>query len=147
MPKKFVDHYDYEAAIAHYKTLPVPTVLAEWDPPLRGYKYPGTLQFWCPFCDKYHYHGAEIQRIETGTLFVPRYAGHRVSHCLTIDSPFAARGYHLLVVGEVGTLPKPDKATRAKPYRLSNGIYANGPALSGYLHKQRRALAEAESRS
>lgn len=144
MPKKFVDTYDYEAAIAQNAARPIPAVLCEWVPSDRGYKYPGTLRFWCPHCDHYHSHGAELQRTESGTLLVPRYAGHRSSHCRTvIDSPFYGRDYYLLVVGEIGTLPKPDRLHRAKPYQVP-GVHGY---LSGYLRKQRRALAEAESRS
>jgi hypothetical protein len=43
-------------------------------------EYNGQWRFWCPFCKKWHYHGAE--------------PGHRVAHCGS-DSPFRETGYIL----------------------------------------------------
>ncbi len=38
-----------------------------------------TWRFWCPFCRKYHTHGAG--------------EGHRAAHCINLASPFVATGY------------------------------------------------------
>ncbi len=37
------------------------------------------FKFWCPFCQKWHYHGYGI--------------GHRSSHCFDSSSPFDSTGY------------------------------------------------------
>lgn len=44
-------------------------------------KVGSTWQFWCPFCLKYHTHGAV--------------RGHRVAHCIAQNSPFIETGYIL----------------------------------------------------
>ena len=41
----------------------------------------GGLRTWCPWCDRWHYHG-------------PRY-GYRPAHCRKARSPFKATGYVL----------------------------------------------------
>lgn len=57
-----------------------PIVLCREVPPShpRGVK---TWEFWCPFCSRYHTHGAE--------------PGHRVAHCGDESSPFYEKGYVL----------------------------------------------------
>jgi hypothetical protein len=42
----------------------------------------GIWRFWCPYCARYHDHGAE--------------PGHRVAHCTT-ESPLKDGGYELLL--------------------------------------------------
>jgi hypothetical protein len=58
----------------------LPVVLCEKVAPSR----PGevwTWKFWCPFCARYHTHGAGY--------------GHRVAHCGDHRSPFYETGYVL----------------------------------------------------
>lgn len=43
-------------------------------------------RFWCPYCNRYHYHGAAGG------------PGHRVAHC--IKGPLKATGYCLLPPGD-----------------------------------------------
>lgn len=44
------------------------------------------VQFWCPFCRIWHYHGGEyLAEINNG--------GHRVAHCH--NTPFSLTGYNL----------------------------------------------------
>ncbi len=37
------------------------------------------MMFWCPYCEKWHMHG--------------RGDGHRTSHCINKNSPYAKEGY------------------------------------------------------
>jgi hypothetical protein len=50
------------------------------------------LSFWCPFCLRYHYHGAGGEPSRRGGFL--NY-GHRVAHCVSPRSPFRATGYYL----------------------------------------------------
>ena len=43
-----------------------------------------TLRVWCKYCGCWHTHGAA-----TG--------GHRVAHCVNLDSPYLRTGYYLAV--------------------------------------------------
>lgn len=55
----------------------------------------GSLVAWCPHCEALHYHGA------AGRGAVPRIE-RRGAHCdLAISSPFAGRGYDLVVSGAI----------------------------------------------
>lgn len=38
--------------------------------------------FWCPFCNRFHYHGSAS-------------LGHRTAHCTNPDSPYKKTGYIL----------------------------------------------------
>lgn len=47
----------------------------------------GLLQFWCPFCRRYHVHGGGKNPGDGD--------GHRAAHCHERSSPFLASGYIL----------------------------------------------------
>lgn len=48
----------------------------------------GHLSAWCPFCRRWHHHGAG--------------EGHRVAHCINPESPFHKTGYILKKVKPPG---------------------------------------------
>ena len=48
----------------------------------------GQLKVWCPFCDKWHYHGYP--------------EGHRVAHCGDVESPYCKTGYYIYKAPEEG---------------------------------------------
>ncbi|MBA7538822.1 hypothetical protein ES705_31099 [subsurface metagenome] len=48
------------------------------------------IKVWCPFCQEWHYHGAEEYFTKTGG------EGHRAAHCdLHRGSPLRATGYYV----------------------------------------------------
>ena len=46
-----------------------------------------SVQVWCPYCMKWHTHGAKN--------------GHRVAHC-TINTPFSGTGYYIKMLPRAG---------------------------------------------
>jgi hypothetical protein len=62
----------------------IPVVLCEVVAPSRLHGVE-SWQFWCPFCARYHTHGAA--------------RGHRVAHCSDSSSPFYKTGYVLKLKG------------------------------------------------
>ena len=59
-------------------------------PILKGFLTNDEKQFevWCPFCKKYHLHGAD-EELKTGKK------SHRVAHCSKTGSSFSITGYFL----------------------------------------------------
>lgn len=51
------------------------------------------VKVWCPFCRKWHYHGAdEGMRKRKGS--------HRVGHCHHVGSGFRGTGYYIRIINE-----------------------------------------------
>lgn len=65
-----------------------PVLLAEPNPRSKT-----QWRAWCPFCRRYHFHGAE--------------EGHRAAHCASDDSPFKMAGGYHLVLKASRVLPRP----------------------------------------
>lgn len=59
-------------------------------PILKGFLTSDEKQFeaWCPFCKKYHLHGADPE-LKMGKK------SHRVAHCSESSSPFRETTYYL----------------------------------------------------
>ncbi|HRK23632.1 MAG TPA: hypothetical protein PLQ11_01625 [Beijerinckiaceae bacterium] len=93
----------------------------------------GTLQYWCPYCECVHVHGAANRGDE------PRIE-HRGAHCFHGVSPHAGRGIDLAVrpSSEASPLyPKAliDTAHHALTPRLRANLHAQGPAIRRAFHK------------
>lgn len=77
----------------------IPTVLVLYCRPnpetWLGYTSP-FVTFWCPYCRRWHTHGALSDELEIG-----RDLGHRVAHCFDPKSPYDRSGYHLVVGGKL----------------------------------------------
>lgn len=78
----------------------------EETPVLDAFLYAGDrkrihLVAWCPYCTRWHWHGAG-ERPGDGN-------GHRVAHCSSETSPYLRGGYDLREVGDISEL-----AMRAK---------------------------------
>lgn len=52
-------------------------------PILKGFIKGDQIFVWCPYCRKFHSHGA------------PQMWGHRVAHCVNENSPFLESGYYI----------------------------------------------------
>jgi hypothetical protein len=83
----------------------VPVVFCERTPS-------NSFRFFCPYCNKYHYHGAA--------------EGHVLAHCIAEDSPLLTTGY---VLREIDVSPLP--ARRYKLRYLRDGRIVSGRPLPG----------------
>lgn len=57
---------------------------------VKGFKNEKHFIFYCPFCDKFHKHGAVSPTGKHNTKY-----GHRGAHCSNDNSPFNENGYML----------------------------------------------------
>ncbi len=51
------------------------------------------VKVWCPFCRRWHYHGADEEMIT-------RKGSHRVGHCDYFEFGFRATGYYIRLINE-----------------------------------------------
>lgn len=87
----------------------------------------GTLEYWCPYCECVHIHGAANRGDE------PRIE-HRGAHCLHGASPHAGRGIELAVRSADDAPPIYPRALidlshHSLTPRLRTNLHAQGPAI------------------
>lgn len=87
----------------------------------------GTLEYWCPYCECVHVHGAANRGDE------PRIE-HRGAHCLHGHSPHAGRGIELVVRSADDAPPiyprtLIDLSHHSLTPRLRTNLHAQGPAI------------------
>jgi hypothetical protein len=104
-----------------------PKFKAVFIPQTPGEHKHGTLDYWCPYCECVHAHGA------AGAGAEPRIE-HRGAHCLHDESPLASKGISLEVAprGPKASVYPPaliDLEHRNPTPRLRTNLEAGGPGI------------------